>query len=160
MRLVGSFELLAELAVRRVLLGDLVAAAKYNTGTQIHDPVREQQILDAVAADSVRLGIPVEPPRRLFHAQIEASKIVQRGLFARWDRYPHERPARTPDLAREVRPQLDRLTTQIMDQLHAAVDVWPPATLSQDWRLGDIVQPLDELHRRAVTVSLRPILLP
>lgn len=154
---VDPFGPLAELAVRRVMLSDLVAAAKFGTGQQIDDPVREQQIIDAVVAESVRRGMPSEPPARFFRAQIEASKIVQNGLFKRWARHPGERPARTPDLATEVRPQLDLLTEQILGQLHATVELWRPTMLCGIWRLDDIVHPLDELHRHAVAVSLRPI---
>ncbi|RSM77332.1 gamma subclass chorismate mutase AroQ [Kibdelosporangium aridum] len=148
---------LAELAVRRVMLSDLVAAAKFGTGRQIDDPVREQQILDGVVAESLRRGMPSGPPARFFRAQIKASKIVQRGLFRRWERHPDERPGRTPDLETEVRPQLDLLTEQILGQLHATVELWRPTMLCGIWRLDDIVHPLDELHRHAVAVSLHPV---
>jgi chorismate mutase len=35
-------------------------------------------------------------------------------LYARWDAHPEERPTRRPDLDKEVRPALDRITTQLL----------------------------------------------
>ncbi|CAM3790795.1 gamma subclass chorismate mutase AroQ [Kibdelosporangium persicum] len=159
---VGPFGPLAELVVRRVLLGDFVAAAKYGTGQPIDDPVREQKILDTVTAESVRLGMPPEPSVRFFRAQIEASKVVQRGLFSRWERHPGQRPVRKPDLATEVRPRLDELTMELLRELHATLQLRRPNVVCGIWRVeaetsADIVHRLDKLHRRAVAVSMRPI---
>ncbi|ONI86478.1 hypothetical protein ALI144C_11245 [Actinosynnema sp. ALI-1.44] len=159
---VGPFGQLAELAVRRILLGDLVAAAKFGTTQPIDDPVREKQVLDTVAAESVRLGMAPEPNVRFFQAQIDASKVVQRGLFARWERHPAQRPSHRPDLAKEVRPQLDRLTTQLLDELRATLQARRPTVVCRIWRIeaetfADFVHRLDKLHRDAVSVSLRPV---
>jgi chorismate mutase len=108
---------LTDLFAERLLLADKVAAAKYGTDKPIDDPVRERQILDDVAARATALGLDPDAVKAVFRDQIEANKLVQRGLYARWDARPEERPTERPDLVKEVRPQLDRITTQLLDAL-------------------------------------------
>ncbi|MFH8658900.1 chorismate mutase [Streptomyces afghaniensis] len=106
-----------ELLAQRLLLADKVAAAKYGTDTPIDDPEREARILDDVRARAVGLGLEPDAVAAVFRDQIEANKLVQRGLYARWDAHPAERPTERPDLAKEVRPALDRITTQLLAAL-------------------------------------------
>ncbi|MPY61006.1 chorismate mutase [Streptomyces spongiae] len=108
---------LTDLFAERLLLADKVAAAKYGTDTPIDDPVRERQILDDVAARAVALGLDPDAVAAVFRDQIEANKLVQRGLYARWDAHPEQRPTERPDLVKEVRPQLDRITTELLAAL-------------------------------------------
>ncbi|KUO02482.1 chorismate mutase [Streptomyces caeruleatus] len=108
---------LTDLFAERLLIADKVAAAKYGTDKPIDDPVREQQILDDVAARATGLGLDPDAVQAVFRDQIEANKLVQRGLYARWDAHPAERPAERPDLVKEVRPVLDRITTELLDTL-------------------------------------------
>ena len=106
-----------ELLTQRLLLADKVAAAKYGTDTPIDDPAREAQILDDVRARAAVLELDPDAVAAVFRDQIEANKLVQRGLYARWDAHPDERPTERPDLAKEVRPALDRITTQLLTAL-------------------------------------------
>lgn len=108
---------LTELFAERLLLADKVAAAKYGTDKPIDDPAREQQILDDVAARAVGLGLDPDAVKAVFRDQIEANKLVQRGLYARWDAHPEQRPTERPDLVKEIRPALDRITTQVLTEL-------------------------------------------
>ncbi|MGP4010865.1 chorismate mutase [Streptomyces sp. 4N124] len=108
---------LTDLFAERLLLADKVAAAKYGTDKPIDDPVREQQILDDVAARATGLGLDPAAVQAVFRDQIEANKLVQRGLYIRWDAHPEERPTERPDLVTEVRPQLDRITTELLTAL-------------------------------------------
>ncbi|MEU6911747.1 chorismate mutase [Streptomyces olindensis] len=108
---------ITELIAQRLLLADKVAAAKYGTDTPIDDPAREAQILDDVRARAAGLGLDPDAVAAVFRDQIEANKLVQRGLYARWDAHPDERPTERPDLAKEVRPALDRITTQLLTAL-------------------------------------------
>lgn len=113
---------LVDVAARRLDVADLVAAAKWGTGRPIEDPVREQQILDSVAERSVAMGIEPEAARRIFRDQIEAGKLVQRGLFARWAVRPGDVPAHRPDLVKDVRPLLDRITGELLADLKETRD--------------------------------------
>ncbi|MYW64137.1 chorismate mutase [Streptomyces sp. SID8379] len=110
----------SSLAAERLALADKVAAAKYGTSTPIDDPARERQVLDDVAARSAGLGLDPAYAQAVFRDQIEANKVVQRGLYARWDAHPGERPAERPDLATEVRPALDRITGELLGALRDA----------------------------------------
>ncbi|MGK5693949.1 chorismate mutase [Streptomyces sp. URMC 128] len=106
-----------ELIAQRLLLADKVAAAKYGTDTPIDDPEREARILDDVRARAAGLGLDPDAVAAVFRDQIEANKLVQRGLYAHWDAHPAERPTERPDLAKEVRPALDRITTRLLAAL-------------------------------------------
>lgn len=108
---------LTDLFAERLLVADKVAAAKYGTDKPIDDPVREQQILADVSARAVGLGLDPEAVAAVFRDQIEANKVVQRGLYARWDAHPELRPTERPDLVKEIRPILDRITTELLDAL-------------------------------------------
>ncbi|WP_055696424.1 chorismate mutase [Streptomyces silaceus] len=112
---------LAELSARRLATADLVAAAKYGTDSPIDDPAREKQVLDAVAAQAKELGADPEATVRIFRDQIEANKLVQRGLFRRWDADPSQAPTERPDLA-EVREEINRINTGLVRAVAASPD--------------------------------------
>jgi len=111
-RLAGLTDLVAD----RIEVGDKVAAAKFGTDRPIEDPVREQQVLDAARASAITLGLDPDETVAFFRDQIEASKIVQRGLFQRWTEHPSEAPTVRPDL-NEIRVELDGLTTALLQEL-------------------------------------------
>ncbi|WP_030411295.1 chorismate mutase [Streptomyces sp. NRRL S-1448] len=110
---------LAELSAERLATGDLVAAAKWGTGSPIDDPAREQQVLDAVAEQARQLGADPAATVRIFRDQIEANKIVQRGLHRRWAADPSKAPAERPDLG-EVRKEINRINTELVRAIAAS----------------------------------------
>ncbi len=99
------------LVADRLVLADTVARAKWVTRAAIDDPVRERAVLDA-AARTVAPGLPAHRVRVVVRDQIEASKIVQRALFAGWTALPRTAPRTDPDL-RTVRTRISDLTTEI-----------------------------------------------
>lgn len=111
---------LTELSAQRLELADEVAAAKFGTDKPVDDPVREKALLKQVAAQAAAAGVDPDEAAAVFRDQIEANKAVQRGLFARWEARPSERPGERPDLAKEVRPALDRITGQLIAALRAS----------------------------------------
>jgi chorismate mutase len=142
------------------MTADQVAAAKFGTHQPIDDPPREQQVLDSVAAASPGMGISPQESAQFFRDQIEANKVVQRGLYQRWTAYPKQRPTDRPDLNEQVRPDLDRLTTDILRQLQATRSVRHAGTqcIAQARQaLAEAAKPLDQLHRDALTVALRSV---
>jgi chorismate mutase len=151
-----------DLAAQRVLVGDKVAAAKFGTDRPIDDPARGQQILDSVAARSVESGLDPGATVRFFRAQIEANKVVQRGLYALWTQHPELRPTPRPDLVNEVRPELDRITTALLEELRATVKIRDATVKCRSLLLGAkttvvIRHRLDALHRRALITALTPV---
>lgn len=105
-----------ELAAQRLATADLVAAAKWGTDSPIDDPAREQQVLDNVAAQATRLGADPDEIRTIFRDQIEANKVVQRGLFQRWTDHPDQAPTTKPDLT-VVRQQINQITSALVQAL-------------------------------------------
>ena len=152
---------LADVSAERVQIADLVAAAKFGTPSPIDDPAREQAVLDAAAAKSVELGIDPEVSKLVFRDQIEANKLVQRALFDRWTAHPEQAPTHRPDLATEVRPKLDRITTQLLEQLRDTRRVRAnPACaghLVVAYVRADLNRHLDNLHERALRRALESV---
>lgn len=106
----------ASLAADRLATADLVAAAKWGTDSPIDDPAREQVVLDTVAAQARQIGADPDEVRRIFRDQIEANKVVQRGLYARWTARPDQAPTTKPDL-NAVRRTINRINTDLVRSL-------------------------------------------
>jgi hypothetical protein len=81
----------------------------------------------------------------VFRAQIEASKTVQRALYRRWQAEGAGRFDDAPDLARTIRPELDRLTTQLLRAMAAN-----QALLHDGARKADVAVVMHALRARAV----------
>lgn len=153
-----SLSAVTDLFAERLLVADKVAAAKYGTTTPIDDPVREKAILDDAAARAAGLGLDPDAVTAVFRDQIEANKLVQRGLYARWDAHPEERPTERPDLVKEVRPVLDRITTRLLSalqetrSLRAGASCRPRLRAAAVW--SAIGQRLDRLHGQGLARAL------
>lgn len=152
-----TFDGLTELVIQRILVGDDVAASKYFSGKPVEDPVREQQIIESVRASAGQLGIDPDSTAAFFRAQIEASKVVQRGLLAYWAEHPEHAPTTGPDL-NVIREKLDALTTQLLTEL-VRVDGLRHRGLRCDISLlvstatGAAHHHLDQLHRQALRTA-------
>jgi len=111
------------LIVERLMVAPDVARTKWNTHAPIEDLGREQQIISAVGAGASGYNVPRDTAERFFRGQIEASKIIQRAMFAAYET-AHQAPFQTVvDLDAEIRPKLDRLTPEMMLALGEALPV-------------------------------------
>ncbi|MBQ1092813.1 gamma subclass chorismate mutase AroQ [Streptomyces sp. B93] len=158
----GGLTSLVDLAAERILLADKVAAAKFGTTTPIEDPVRERQVLDQAAALAAEAGIDPEETVEFFRAQIEMSKFVQQGLHHLWAEHPELAPTERPDLATEVRPALDRITVEFIDELAGTEDLRSPtprckASLFFAKQEANRRYGLDRLHDRALRGAVEPV---
>jgi chorismate mutase-like protein len=99
-----------------------VARSKWNSGSPIEDPVREQQLLADVGIKAQALGISAEWAQHFFRFQMEAAKEVQYCLFAQWTAAGQKPFPAVQDLRTVVRPRLDQLTVQILQELATE---WP-----------------------------------
>jgi chorismate mutase-like protein len=113
----GGMDTLRTLIEQRLSLMTDVARAKWNTGSAIEDPVREQQLLADIAVKSQSIGISSEWAKHFFRFQIEAAKEVQYCLFAQWTAQRRGSFADVPDLRSAIRPKLDRLTGELLKDL-------------------------------------------
>ncbi|MGK8521377.1 hypothetical protein ACRS6B_07365 [Nocardia asteroides] len=73
---------------------------------------------DAMARLGNGRELPENWVRQVFFGQIEASKTVQRGLMLRWRFDPAAAPTAPEELA-SVRPIIDRVNVEILDELAA-----------------------------------------
>jgi chorismate mutase len=113
---------------QRLALADDVARSKWNSGAPVEDLAREREIVDAIGIDAVKFGLEPDFAKTFFQAQIEASKIVQNARLAEWRTAQLPKFANAPDLQRDIRPQLDRLTQAMLDALAHAL----PALRTRD----------------------------
>ena len=130
---------------QRLLLAPDVARAKWNVKAAIEDLPREEQVIAAAVRQGRALGLQDAWIRNVFRAQIEASKTVQRALYHRWQAEGAGRFDDAPDLAHTIRPELDRLTTQL---LRAMAD--NQALLHDGDRRADVAAAMYALEARAV----------
>jgi chorismate mutase-like protein len=130
---------------QRLLLAQDVARAKWNVKAAIEDLPREEQVIAAAVRQGAALGLREAWIRSVFRAQIEASKTVQRALYRRWQAEDAGRFDDAPDLAKTIRPELDRLTTQL---LRAMAD--NQALLHDRDRKADVALALRALQARAL----------
>ena len=141
-----TLEPLRQAIDQRLLLAEPVARAKWNKQAPIEDLPREAMVIAAAVEQGRVLGLPADRVEAVFHAQIEASKTVQRELYARWSAQHAGRFADAPDLAAEIRPRLDLITTQLLAALAAN-----QATLADATRHDQVAQALRTLD--ATTLS-------
>ncbi|MEI6463871.1 MAG: gamma subclass chorismate mutase AroQ [Verrucomicrobiota bacterium] len=145
------------LAERLALMPD-VARHKWNTRSPIEDLARERQIIAGLQRDAEAVGIPAPWAERFFRAQIEAAKVIQRDLFARWEASGQGKFTDVPDLATVIRPRLDALTLQLLRALAAT---WPALSdPAQQARLTAALQQLRTApgaNNAAVEMALAPL---
>ena len=104
----------------RLLLMKDVAAWKHAHAAPVVDSAREQQVLDATVRQASELGIDPASARQLFSLQIRLAVRVQESLISQW-RSGAAAPKHVPDLAAEVRPQLDRVGTELLRAIYLAL---------------------------------------
>ena len=111
--LLSACETLPALLGERLSLMDEVAAYKWLRGEAIEDKEREAAVIEAASAAALARGLAPAGSRRLFIAQMEAAKDIQRYWISRWEQ-GESAPRGVPDLAL-IRTQLNRLGDAIVD---------------------------------------------
>ncbi len=102
--------------LERLAISEAVARTKFASGKPIQDPPREQALLDSVGDRATQFGLTPAQARTFFRIQIEAGKLVQTALLARWTREGRA-PGEPVDLTTRLRPALDRLGTSLLHDL-------------------------------------------
>lgn len=100
----------------RLNIGDLVALTKWDSGKPIQDSAREAQVIANARKMAVDRQLDPDEVAELISAQIEASKLVQYGLIAQWQAAGKAPDTPRPDLAGQIRPQLDELQNRLLQQ--------------------------------------------
>ncbi|MFE1174940.1 chorismate mutase [Streptomyces sp. NPDC058773] len=156
----GQLRPLAALSAERLATADLVAAAKWGTGSPVEDPAREREVLRAVAEQARELGADPAVTVRVFRDQIEAGKTVQRALHRAWDADPGRAPTERPGLA-EVRREINRVNGELVRALAASPSArsapyCTPLLTAAAVRVRH-ERRLDGLHTGALARSLRSV---
>lgn len=160
-RPLGALGLLTDLVIERIRVSDAVAASKFGTDSPIEDPVREEQVLAQVRTQAGAVGVDADAAVAFFRDQITASKIVQKGLFARWTAHPEEAPTTRPDLG-PIRERLDQLTTALLQELKDTEELRDePVACTVQLALatgsGAALERLDTLHRQALRTAAESV---
>jgi chorismate mutase-like protein len=132
-----------------------VARSKWNTGSPVEDIAREQSLADDVAALAPRYGLNPQLAATFFRAQIEAAKLVESALIARWTLAHAGAFADAADPRAVLRPKIDRLTAELLAALAA---VAPALTRDDAERIVQAGQLPDEVMALAMTRALQPLL--
>jgi chorismate mutase len=153
-----SFVTLVDVSAQRALIADDVAAFKFNTGGSIEDPAREQVLLDNVADLSAQMDVDPTVAQAIFRDEIDGNKSVQYGLFDLWTAHPELTPTEWPDLTTVIRPELDKITNELMEQIKATSDLQVAKNCGEQLDAATNVveqnRHLDRLHSQALHHAL------
>jgi len=100
----------------RLNIGDLVALTKWDSGKPIQDSPREAQVIANARTLAAERKLDPEDVAQLIAAQMEANKLVQYGLLAKWQAAGAAPDTPRPDLGKQIRPRLDELQTRLLQQ--------------------------------------------
>ena len=94
-----------------------VAAAKWRDGKAVHDPAREQALLDTLRKDASARGLAPDGVVELFLLQMQLARETQERAFARWRKEGCADCAAAPSLT-TLRQALDRIGHAQLDALY------------------------------------------
>ncbi|NRO99576.1 chorismate mutase [Paraburkholderia sp. NMBU_R16] len=108
---------LIDMTAARLQIARQVALAKWDTNQPVEDLPREAKVIEATVEEARALGVPTKLATHFFSDQIEANKLVQYGLLARWRLMGHAPHERRANLAAEIRPHLDIIQKSLISAL-------------------------------------------
>ena len=134
----------------RLSIADLVALTKWDSGKPIQDSAREVQVIANARKLAVERKLNPDEIAELIAAQIEANKLVQYGLVAQWRAAGKAPDTPRPDLANQIRPQLDELQNRLLQQ-YAAFAPYRKDPQCADWLAKERSRLIkDSLHGQAL----------
>lgn len=104
----------------RLALMPAVAAWKWQHHAPVTDPGRERVVIGASVKLASPLGLDPAPIERLFELQVRLASAVEADLHRSWQARGYAFTGPVPDLGRELRPRLDRLTAELVRALYLA----------------------------------------
>ncbi|HEU4624063.1 MAG TPA: transporter substrate-binding domain-containing protein [Steroidobacteraceae bacterium] len=108
------------LADERMALMPGVAAYKWQRKAPVTDPERERAVTTHAVEVARTMGLAPEGIQALFDVQVRAARESQIRLHEAWRTRGYDFPGPIPDLARDVRPTLDRFTVDFLRALYRA----------------------------------------
>ena len=129
---IDQLQPLVETSARRLELAKQVALAKWDSQLPVEDAARDEQVLTEAVKDGKSKGLDQTFVSHFFAAQIEANKLVQYSLLANWRRVGLA-PAHQPvNLTTMIRPQLDQLQRDLVQELAATAAIRAKSTCRED----------------------------
>lgn len=114
---VEQLQPLVETTAQRLMIGEQVALAKWDSGKAVEDAAREAQVIRGAVKEGIEKGMDEASVSNFFNAQIEANKFVQYSLLADWYR-AGKAPEHAPvDLVKSIRPRLDAVQKSLIAEL-------------------------------------------
>lgn len=110
-------ERLAGLIAERLQVAPDVAWSKYLSDDPVHDPERETELLKSLTEQAEPHGLGSAFVESLFDAQFRASRQWQRLRIEDWRRGEELPAGEAPDLREDIRPQLNRISVELMEVL-------------------------------------------
>ena len=104
-------------SARRLAIAKQVALAKWDNHTAVEDASRESRVISAASDEGASKGLDRTFVSRFFAAQIEANKLVQYSLLAKWARTGKVPVHKSINLSITIRPELDRLDKELVREL-------------------------------------------
>lgn len=111
---------------QRLELAEAVALNKWDTGQSVHAAARERQVLANARSQAAQHGLSEQRVDDFFADQIEANKLLQYSALTRWLAEGGAPSIPRLDLATQLRPRLDALQGELLENL-AALDRERPA---------------------------------
>jgi chorismate mutase len=129
---IDGLQPLVEASARRLDIAQQVAFAKWDSKTAVEDAPREAQVIMSATREGESMGLDGAYVAGFFLAQIEANKLVQYSLLADWYRAGRAPAHGRINLTTTIRPELDRLQTELVRALTVARAVRTSATCHAD----------------------------
>ena len=109
-----------DLSDQRLGLMPAVAATKWRTHSPITDPERERLVIKHAGELAAPLGLSSEPVERVFEIQVRLARELEAHLTEQWGAKGFDFAGPVPDLATQLRPQIDTVTTKLLRALYLA----------------------------------------
>lgn len=119
-----AVDVLVDLTAERLRLMHDVARYKWNHDLPIERPEREAELLAKLVQQGTDAGVPKHIVTAFFERQFAAAKALQQKYFTKWASNDAGRFDDVPDLATAIRPEIDRLSTEMIAQLVVLEPVW------------------------------------
>ncbi len=132
-----------DIADQRLALMPGVAATKWQTHAPIADPERERVVIRHAGELAAPLGLDADPVEGVFEVQVRLAREWEERLTADWKARGFSFAGPIPDLATQLRPQLDKVTTDMLRALYLAAPEFG------DPKFGMRYVPLAQTHLHA-----------
>ncbi|WP_342623544.1 chorismate mutase [Pseudomonas alkylphenolica] len=115
----NALQRLLDTVEQRLDIAEAVALSKWDSGQPVQATEREQQVIANVRTQAPRFGVDGQRAAVFFTDQIEANKLLQYSALSLWHATGSAPQTPRVDLAKQLRPQLDRLQRTLLSELAA-----------------------------------------